>query len=541
MAQMTAAVPEDDFDLDEAARMDDASTLGRGGTLNAFGAVCFAVSAFALVTIITRSLGASGAGAFLEAVAVFSIISRASVLGADLGLVRFVSRFRAVGRTSSIRPMIVIALVPVLVVGSAVAIGLFVMAAPLARLVADATTEDQLASYLRLLAPFIPVGAVYLTLDGCAQGFGTMVPSVVVERIARPLVVTLLVLGTVVLGAGTTALAITWATPWAIALVATSLWVTRLLTATEQAAGSAESSLGGRTLARRFWRFSIPRSLGALLQLGILWADTLMIGALASTKEAGIYAASTRFLIVGTFAGMAITTAFAPQISSLLGLGERARVSTLFQTATVWFILIASPIYLTVAIFAPVLVDTFGTGFDEGAVVLPIVAAGFLFAASAGPIDVLLLMGGRSTLSMMNNLIALATNIGLNLVLIPSMGLRGAAIAWTTSIVLTNLLPTLEVHHTMGYHPYGRAWFRAVAVSAATVAVPLLAARELIGTDRAGLAVGLALAGIAFTVTVHSQREHFHLDAFLAGLRRRDTGAPRPGDPAVLPSATTPQ
>ena len=130
------------------------------------------------------------------------------------------------------------------------------------------------------------------------------------------------------------------------------------------------------------------------------------------------------------------------------------------------------------------LVDTFGKGFDDGAVVLPIVAAGFLYAASTGPIDVMLLMGGRSSLSMMNNLIALVTNIGLNLVLIPSMGLRGAAIAWTTSIVLTNLLPTLEVRHTMGYHPYGRAWFRAVAISAAAVAIPELTARELIGADR---------------------------------------------------------
>jgi len=540
VAQMTAAVPEDDFDLDEAARLDDASTLGRGGTLNAIGAACFAISAFALVTILTRSLGARGAGAFLESVAVFSIISRASVLGADLGLVRFVSRFRGMGRIGSIRPMIAIALVPVLAVSSTIALGLFVLAEPVGRLVADAITEDQVASYLRLLAPFIPVGAVYLTLDGCAQGFGSMVPSVVVERIGRPLIVALLVLGAVVIDTSTTALALTWATPWAIALVAMSLWVTRLLTASERT-GSTGSHVGRGALARRFWRFSIPRSLGALLQLGILWADTLLIGALASTKEAGIYAASTRFLIVGAFAGLAITTAFAPQISSLLARSERARASSLFQTATVWLILLAWPIYLTVAIFAPVLVGAFGEGFSEGAVVLPIVAAGFLYASSCGPIDALLLMGGRSTLSMMNNLIALAANIILNLALIPSMGLRGAAIAWTTSIVLTNLLPTLEVRHTMGYHPYGRAWFRAVAIAAVTVAIPLLAARGLIGADRAGLAVGLVLAGIAYTVTVHSQREHFHLDAFLAGLRRREAGAPQPGDPAVLPSATTPQ
>ena len=41
--------------------------------------------------------------------------------------------------------------------------------------------------------------------------------------------------------------------------------------------------------------------------------------------------------------------------------------------------------------------------------------------------------------------------------------------------MLTNLLPTLEVHHTMGHHPYGRAWLRAVLVAAGTVALPMLA------------------------------------------------------------------
>ena len=56
----------------------------------------------------------------------------------------------------------------------------------------------------------------------------------------------------------------------------------------------------------------------------------------------------------------------------------------------------------------------------------------------------------------------------------------------------------------------------------------------MLGPDQLGLAVGLTVAAIAYGTTVYRQREHFHLDAFLAGLRRRDAEAPQPGDRAVL-------
>jgi O-antigen/teichoic acid export membrane protein len=530
--------PDEELAFDEDTRSGDATTLGRGGTLNVVGSISFAIFGFALVTIVTRSLGSTGAGAFLIAVALFSIISRTAVLGADLGLVRFVSRFQSRGFAGSIRPMIIIATAPVLVVSAVMGAALFVFAGPVAGVMTDDSTRDLVASHIRLLAPFIPVSAVYLALDGCSRGFGTMVPSVTVERIGRPLIVALFVFGVTVAGMGETAVALSWALPWAIALVATSTWVLRLLTGAEQG-DSAGPHLRRRTLAMRFWRFSVPRSLGALLQQGILWADTILIGALASTSEAGIYSAATRFLVVGTFATMAITTAFAPQIASLLGEGYRPRAASLFHTATVWLILLSWPIYISVSIFGPALVDAFGHGFGEGAVVLPIVSAGFLFAAATGPIDIMLLMGGRSSLSMLNNLVALVVNVGLNVALIPSIGLKGAALAWTASLVIMNLLPTIEVRKTMGYLPFSGAWVRAIVVTALTVAVPELVVRAVLGPTLVGLVVGLALATVGFVCAVLSQREHFDLDAFLGGLRRNRPRAPQPTEAAVLASAST--
>ena len=271
-----------------------------------------------------------------------------------------------------------------------------------------------------------------------------------------------------------------------------------------------------------------------MLQMGILWADTLLLGALASTTEAGVYAASTRFLIVGTFAGMAITTAFAPQISMLLGQSTAgAGADSLFKTATVWFILLAWPIYLTVAIFSPALVETFGVRVRRRA------RSSYRSSASRSCTP---RPPARSTcscswaaaarLSLVNNIAALAVNIVLNLVLIPSMGLRGAALAWSASLVLTNLLPTLEVHHTMGHHPYGRTWLRAVLVAAGTVALPMLVVRAVLGPDQLGLAVGLVVAasptGPRSSSSASTSTSTRSSRGCAAGPRR---GAPQTGDP----------
>ena len=265
--------------------MDDASTLGKGGTLNAVGAVCFALLGFALVTIITRSLGAarrrrcsskrspcSASSAAPRCWVPTSAWCGSSPASAASTASRARStdvRHRARARGRGCRPW------PPPSCSS--------WPSPLGRLIGDAATEDQVAIYLRLMAPFIPVAALYMTLDGCAQGFGSMVPSVTVERIGRPLLVAGLVLGTVVTGTGTTALAISWATPWAVGFVAIAVWVTRLLTRTERpepglaAPRSPDARHAGSGASRSRGRSA--RS----LQMGILWADTLLLGALAST------------------------------------------------------------------------------------------------------------------------------------------------------------------------------------------------------------------------------------------------------------------
>ena len=65
------------------------------------------------------------------------ILARIGELGANTGLVRMVSRLRALGRTADLRGTLVVAAWPVALIGVALAAGSFVLAPTLAQVFFD--------------------------------------------------------------------------------------------------------------------------------------------------------------------------------------------------------------------------------------------------------------------------------------------------------------------------------------------------------------------------------------------------------------------
>ena len=59
-----------------------------------------------------------------------------------------------------------------------------------------------------------------------------------------------------------------------------------------------------------------------------------------------------------------------------------------------------------------------------------ILGGAMLVATAVGPVDIVLLMSGKSLWNLLNTAVAVTANIVLNLLLIPHLGITGAAIAW---------------------------------------------------------------------------------------------------------------
>jgi O-antigen/teichoic acid export membrane protein len=512
---------------DDDATRRDLTTLARGGALSLAGAIATGLLHFVLVVVVARGLRAGGTGAFYEGVALFLILSSAAALGADVGVSRMVPRYRALGRVHDLRRGLHVALWPVLVAGVVLGALAFVYAPELAHVFSrNGDPSGRLTDFVRTFALFVPAGALSLAVFAATRGFATMRPTVLLDKVIRPALQPLLVAAAILGGAGTTAIALAFAVPYVPALAVGLLWLALLLRRTERRhVDDVEPARPGSRLVREFWRFTGPRGLAALFQTTSLWLNTLLIGALRSTREAGVYAASTRYLAAAAMAAVAIRQVLAPKLSELLARRSQQRAQSVFQTTTCWMVALNWPIYLALITFGPALLAVFGRGFHGGHVVLIILSATMLVATAVGPVDVVLLMGGRSSWNLLNTVVSLGANVALNFVLTPRFGLAGASFAFAVGILLNNLIPLVQVWWFLGLHPFGEGVWVAAALAALCFGVVGMAARALLGPTVLGLLVyGLVGCGL-YAALLWRFRERLELTALRGLLARRAAGA----------------
>jgi O-antigen/teichoic acid export membrane protein len=232
-----------------------------------------------------------------------------------------------------------------------------------------------------------------------------------------------------------------------------------------------------------------------LCQIVMQRADIVLVAALRSPAEAAVYTVATRFLVLGQLGVHAVGQVLAPQTSLLLGAGDRDAAMRVFQTATTGTMAFTWPLHLATLGCAALLLRLFGgAAYSSGEMVVVILALAALVATACGPVDTMLLMTGRSGVSLVNNLVGLVIMIGVDLVLIPRLGMSGAALGWAAAIVVRNALGIGQVHRELATWPFTRRAAVVAAVAAATFGLPPVVLR-LTGHQGAGAAVAVVVGG----------------------------------------------
>ena len=497
------APPEARIDLGGVARSGSASLVG-AGVAAVLGAV-FTVG-------VTRGAGAADAGVFFSATSVFLLLYTVARLGTGTGVVYFLTRYRTGGRPDLVRPTLRAAAVPVTVLAVVLGVALYALAPAIGEVVVRGGGDAAVVP-LRVLAVFVPLAALSDLYLAAARGFDRVRPLVLVDRVGRPLA-QVLGLG-VALVAGWSvsyALPLVWAGPFLPSAVVAALWLRRLR--------PRAAATGGVPPWREFWAFTGPRALGSVAQIALQRLDIVLIAALAGPAEAALYTAATRFLVFGQLGGTALGTGVQHRFGTLFATGDRAGAAELYRTSTAWLIVLTWPLYLLFAVFSPYVLALFGRGYPVAEPVMVLLALTMLVATGCGRVANVLNMAGRTTWTLANAVLALVLDVALNFLLVPRIGILGAAVAWSVAIAANNLLPLAQLGFAERLHPFGPGTGIAAGLAATCFGVLPLVAAVLAGRTPPVL-IGAAVAGtVLYLGGLWAAREPLRLSA-LGAVRRR--------------------
>jgi O-antigen/teichoic acid export membrane protein len=440
-----------------AAERDQAELRGtaRGGLANLVGAAVAGIGGLVATWLVAFTLPPAEAGAFFAVTSIFLVGAAVARLGTQTGLVYWIARLRKAGRQAAVGSALRLGLWP--------AAGASIVAA--AGLVAAAPVFAQ-PELVRLVAVLLPASVLVESLLAATRGFGHMGPTVLIDKFGRTLA-QLAALGAVALTGSASALTVTaaWALPYAPAALAAGLALRRR----QRAAAADAADFPDRVDARAFWSFTAPRAAASVAQLALQRLDIILVAALAGLGPAAVYTVATRFVVVGQLASGAVGQAVQPRVAARMASGRPVSARGLYQESTAWIVALTWPVYLAVAACADWYLRLFGGEYAtaEARAVIWILVPAMLIASACGVVDSVLAMAGKTSWQLYDVSAALAVNVVLNLLLVPQLGVVGAAIAWSAAVLVNNLIPLAQLWGTFGLHPFGALTLRTLVAAAA--------------------------------------------------------------------------
>lgn len=191
---------------------------------------------------------------------------------------------------------------------------------------------------------------------------------------------------------------------------------------------------------KAFLKLSIPLFLTGIVYLIMHWTDSLFIGYFHSASEVGIYNAASRVAAFLPFMMVSFNLVLPTTIVRMYHAGQALEMFAMIRKITRWNLLFSLSAYSAFIIFHQDIVTIFGREFISAQVPLLLLGGAQIFHVATGPTASLLLMTGHERRVLKVSVVTGLSNIILDLMLIPKLGIIGAAAATGISLVLHKVL-----------------------------------------------------------------------------------------------------
>jgi O-antigen/teichoic acid export membrane protein len=393
---------------------------------------------FILSVVLARTIGRAGYGSYALAIAWAGFLTLPALLGFDRFLVRGMAVYASRSQWPWMKGLLRRANQLVIVTSFAIATVGVVIALTVPR------SSERIPLALAML--LIPLTALTTLRQAAMQALHRVVRGQVPEFFIRPILI-LLAVGTVWLihpSALTSASAVAInVSAVAVAFVVGALWLRRTVPAQV------------RTVAPVYATSTWLRSAVPMMVVAGIWtlnnyASVLIVGALAGPRAAGVFTVADNAAALTALVLVAANMPLAPAIARLHAQNETRELERTTVRVARAGLLVSIPIAAAFALFPGLYLRIFGHGFGVGATAVTILALGQLVNAAAGPAGNVLLMTGHERQAAFGVGLGLIANVCFGVILVPLLGVTGAAIGTSASLVVWNVTLLIMARRYVG-------------------------------------------------------------------------------------------
>jgi O-antigen/teichoic acid export membrane protein len=406
---------------------------GRGAVAAFAIRVASAAIAFLSQVALARWLGAHEFGLFTTAWVWVTVLGSLVTLGFATTVIRFLVEYREGNRLDLVRGFLATGRgVSVLASCAAAAAG--------AALLAAGGVETEFAAVMMLALLCLPAYALTDFQDGVGRAQGWIDLALLPPYVLRPLLIFGFVASALWLGGDRSAQSAAWAAVGAS-------WVTACVQYFLQKRRLGETvPAGPRRYDTLYWlRQSLPVLMLDGFTLMMLNLDILLLNLFVAPDQTGIYFAAIRTISLVSFVQFSVSAVAMTRFAKLHAEGRRGDIYPTLKDLQKWTFWPAAAGVVGLLALGHPLLWLFGPEFTAAYPVMFILAAGLLTQAFAGPAQNLLVMTGHQTVTAAVMVLTVLLNAGLNLALIPAMGILGAASATAAAFAFNALAMLLLV------------------------------------------------------------------------------------------------
>lgn len=403
-----------------------------------------AVLALGTQVLFARWMGSFEFGVYIYVWTWVLMIGALSDMGLSSAAKRFIPEYTELKAADLLRGFLTgsrwLALAIATAIAAAGALGLFALGPHLER-------YEIIPLYLACV--IIPIYGLVQTQAGIAQSYNWQNLALMPFFIIRQVAITVLMGAAYVFGAPTdavTAMLIAVVATWAVTIGQMIVLNRRL---------KREVPDGPKHYQVKTWlATSMPIFVVEGFYLLLTYVDILALEHFGSPDDVAVYFAAARLLSIVAFVYFAIAGATTHKFTEYHVSGNKERLASFFRETVHWTFWPSLAVCAAILVCGRPLLALFGANFESGYIVMFILSVGMLARAAVGPAERLLNMLGERKQCATIYAVAFAVNLVLCVILIPRIGIEGAAVATSTAIGAESIMLYLVAKRRLGFHVF---------------------------------------------------------------------------------------